>query len=117
MRDQRPWAGAAPPGAVYRVDVVSWPIEQCSGQAFCAEGFGPFVEWQVAFDHRGAALIALRDQLEQELGTGLGQWHEAQFVDDQQLDGCHLLLDAEQTALIAGLHQFVEQGSGGGEAD
>ncbi|CUH34252.1 hypothetical protein JSE7799_01047 [Jannaschia seosinensis] len=84
------------------------PVEQCAGQAFGAEGFGPFVERQVAGDHRGAALIALRDQLEQELCAGLAQRHEAQFVDDEQLDGGLLLLQAEQTALVARLHQLVD---------
>ena len=44
-------------------------VEESAGQPFGAEGFGPFVERQVAGDQRGAALIALRDQLEQELRT------------------------------------------------
>ena len=34
------------------VDVVGQPIEQCSGQTFGAEGFGPFVEGQFAGDQR-----------------------------------------------------------------
>jgi hypothetical protein len=86
-------------------------------QAFGAEGFGPFVERQVAGDHRGPALIALRDQLEQQFGAGLGQRYEAQLVDDQQFDGNHLLLDAKEPAFVARLHQLVDQRGGGGEAD
>lgn len=86
------------------VDVMGQPVEKGAGQAFRAEGFRPFVEWQVAGDHGGAALIALRDQLEQQLGPGLGERHEAQLVDDEQLDAGHLFLQAQQTALVAGLH-------------
>jgi len=74
------------------VDVVCQPVEKGAGQALGAEGFGPFVEGQVAGDQRGAALIALRDQFEQELGAGLGERHEAQFVDDEQFYGSQLLL-------------------------
>ena len=50
-----------------------------------------------------------RDQFEQELGAGLAQRHEAQFIDDQQFDLGQLALEAHQAFLIAGLHQFVNQ--------
>jgi len=46
------------------VDVVGQPVEERAGQTLGAEGFCPFVEWQAAGDHRGAALVALRDQLD-----------------------------------------------------
>lgn len=97
--------------------MVDQPIEQSAGQACGAESFGPFVKWQVAGDHRGAALIALRDHLEQKLGVDLGQRHEAQLVDDQQFDAGQLLLQARQAAFLAGLHQLVDQRGGGGEAE
>jgi len=84
-------------------------------QAFSAESFGPFVEWQVAGDHRGTALVALRDQFEQQLGTGFEQRHKTEFVDDQQFDGGQLLLQTDQAAFVARLHQFVHQRRGGGE--
>ena len=84
------------------VDVVGQPIEQCAGQAFGAEGFGPLVEWQVAGDHRGTALIALRDQLEQQFGAGFAERDEAQFVDDQQFDLGQLALQAKQALLVSG---------------
>ena len=52
-------------------DVMGQPVEERPGQAFGAEGLGPFLEGQVAGDQRGAALVALRDQFEQQLGAGL----------------------------------------------
>jgi hypothetical protein len=67
------------------VDVVGQPVEQRAGQTLGAEDLGPFVEGQVAGDQGGAAFVALRDQLEQQLGAGLGEGHEAQLVDDQEL--------------------------------
>jgi hypothetical protein len=51
--------------------VVGEPVEQRPGEALGAEGLGPFVERQVAGDQGRAALVALGDQLEQQLGAGL----------------------------------------------
>ena len=65
--------------------MVGQSIQQGTGEAFRPEGFSPFIEGQVAGDQRGAALIALRDQLKQQLSSGFAERHEAQFVDNQQL--------------------------------
>lgn len=91
------------------VDVVGQPVEKGAGQQLCSEGLGPFVERQVVGDERGTALIALGDHLEQQISAGLGQGHEAQFVDDEQFDGDHLLPDPEQAAFVAGIHQIADQ--------
>ena len=99
------------------VDVVGQPVEERPGQALGAEGFRPFIEGQVARDQRGSALVALRDQFKEQLGPSFGERDEAQFVDDQQLGVGHLFLDPQQATLVARLHQFVDQGRGGGEAD
>lgn len=80
-------------------------------------GERPFVKRQVAGDQRGTPFVALRDQLEQQLGAGLAQGHEAQLVDDQELVTHNLFLQTQQPTFIAGLHQFVDQRGGGGEAD
>lgn len=52
------------------VDVMGEPVEERAGQVLGAEGFRPFVEGQVARDQRGAALIALRNQFEEQLRPG-----------------------------------------------
>jgi hypothetical protein len=36
--------------------------------------FRPIVEWQVAYDQRGSALVALGDQFKQQLSPGFAQW-------------------------------------------
>lgn len=61
------------------------PVEQGAGQPLGTEDLGPLVERQVAGDHRGRALIALAEDLKQHLSAGLGQRHEAEFIDNQQL--------------------------------
>jgi hypothetical protein len=98
------------------VDMVGDAIEQCAGQTFGSQGFRPFIKREIAGDHSGAALVALRDQLEQQFGAGLGQRHEAQFIDDQQLVGGHLLLESEKTPLITRLHHLADQRGRRGEA-
>jgi hypothetical protein len=72
------------------------PVEQGAGEAFRAEDFGPFLEGQVAGHQGGSAFIALAEHLEEQLGAGLGQGHEAQLVDDQQFVAGDLLLKTEQ---------------------
>ena len=47
----------------------------------------------------GAALITLAEHLEQEFGAGLGEWHEAELVDDQQFVFCQLPLSPKQRVL------------------
>jgi hypothetical protein len=60
--------------------------------------------------------IALAEDLEEQLGAGLGQRHEAQFVNDQQFVAGEQLLEALQIFLIAGLDRQADQGGGAGES-
>ena len=99
------------------VDVVGKAVEQGSGEALGAEDFSPFGEGQVAGDHGGAALVTLAEGLEEQFRAGLGEQHEAMFIDDEQIVAGHLLLEAEQLLLVAGLDQFADQCGGGDEAD
>ncbi|RKF14574.1 MFS transporter, partial [Altericroceibacterium spongiae] len=85
-------------------DVMGQAIEERACETLGSEGFGPFVEGQVAGDQGGAAFVTLGDQLEQQFGAGLGERYEAQFVDDEQFVSDHLLLEAQETPLVARLH-------------
>ena len=93
------------------------PVEQGAGQPLGAEDLGPLVEGQVRGDQRRGLLVALREDLEQQLGAGLRQRHVAEFVHDQQILFGELLLKAQQALFVAGLEQLVDQRGGGGEAD
>src|SRR6202040_581263 len=81
------------------VDVVGQSVEQRTGQPLRPEHAGPLVEWQIAGDDGGAALIALAEDLEQELGAGRRKGYIAEFIDDQQLVTGQLALQAEQSLL------------------
>ena len=72
------------------------PFQQRAGEPFRAEDFRPFVEGQVGGHQDGAPLVALAEDLKEQLGTGPGQWDEAQFVDDQQIRTGKLTLQAAQ---------------------
>src|ERR1700751_6272250 len=63
------------------VDVVGQSVEQRTGQPLGPEHAGPLVEWQIAGDNGGAALVALAE----ELGAGRRKGYVAEFIDDQQL--------------------------------
>ena len=52
------------------VDVMSQPIEQRASQPFGAEDLGPFVEGQIRGHQRRRLLVALGEDLEQQLGAG-----------------------------------------------
>ena len=97
--------------------MVRQAIEERAGEPFGAEGLGPLVEGQITGDEGRAPLVAQGDHFEQQLGPGLGEGYEAEFVDDQQLVAGDLLLQAEQAPLVAGLHQRIDQRGGRGEAD
>jgi hypothetical protein len=75
--------------------------------------FAPFLETQIAGHRRWSAFVALGEHLEEQYGFGLGQWHEAQLVNDEQLVAGDLPLDAEQFFGVTGLDQFADlSGSG-----
>src|SRR5258705_5283559 len=99
------------------VDVVGQPVEQRTGQPLGPEHAGPLVERQIAGDEGGAALVALAEDFEQELGAGRRQRHIAELINDQQLVGRQLALSPEQPLLVPRLNQLVDQGSGRDEAD
>ena len=70
------------------VDMVGETIEEGSGKPFRAKDLGPLVEGQVGGYQDRASLLALAEHLEEQLGPSLRQRHEAQFVNDQQLETC-----------------------------
>ena len=91
-------------------------VEQRPGQALGTERLGPFVEGKIRGDENRGALVALRDELEQQLRSSLRQRDEAQLVDDQQLVVGELLLQPQQPSFIARFHEFMHERRGGDEA-
>ena len=81
------------------VDMVSEAIEERFGKPFRAKDLGPLVEGQVGCHQDRSSLVALAESLKEQLGPGLGQRHEAQFVNDQQPEIGQASLQVEQAPL------------------
>ena len=96
---------------------MSEAVQQGAGESLRAEDLGPLVEGQVGGDQDRTSLVLLAEDLEEEFRAGLGEWDEAQLVDDEQLEPGQLLLKVEQSSLVPGLDQLMDQRCGGGEAD
>ena len=60
---------------------------------------------QISGDQNGTPLLALAEDLEEQVRAGGGQGHVAQFVDDQQAEAGQILLQVEQRYLIPGFHR------------
>ena len=96
------------------VHVVGEAVQQCPGEPFRSEDLCPLVEGQVGGDQNGTRLVALTEDLEEQFRPGGGQRHEVQFVDDEEPEASQVALEVEQSAVVSGLHEFVDQGRGGG---
>ena len=60
--------------------------------------WGPLVEGEVGCDQDGAAFVALAEDFEEQFGASGGQGHEAQFVDDEELEVGQLALEVQQSS-------------------
>jgi hypothetical protein len=80
---------------------MSEPVEQRAGEPFGTEYGRPFIERQIAGDHRCTTLIPLAEYLEEQFRADRSERHIAQFIDDQQLDGVEVFLQRAQAALVA----------------
>ena len=95
--------------------MVGEAVEEGPGEPFRAKDLGPLVEGQVGGNQDRASLIALAEDLEEQLGSGLGQRHEAQLVDDQELETRQLPLQVEQPPFVPGFNQLVDKSGSGTE--
>ena len=96
--------------------MVGEAVQQRAGEALRAEDFGPLVESEIGGYKDGAPLVALAEHLEEQFRAGAGQLYKAQLVDDQQVEPRQLSLQIQEPSLVPGLHQFVDQCGGSGEA-
>lgn len=100
----------AVPVQLQDVHSVGQTIQQRSGQTFRSQDLGPLIKGQIRGDYRRAPLLALAEDLEQQFRPGLGQGHEAQFIDDQQFQRGQTLLHLQQASFFPGFHEFMDQG-------
>lgn len=66
--------------------VVAEAVEQCRRQLLVSEHPDPLAEGEIRGHERRAALVPVAEQIEEQLATGTVERHEAELVDDQQID-------------------------------
>ena len=93
--------------------MVTEAVEEGGGQLLIAEDLDPLGEREVGGDDRGAALVAVGDQVEEQFAAGPVGGDEAQLVDDQQGDAQVALVGARDGAVPAdqdlGFEQLQEE--------
>jgi hypothetical protein len=77
------------------MDVMREAVEERAGEPLGTEHGRPLIERQIARDQRAASLVALAEDLEQQLGPSRRERHIAEFVDDQELLAGELTLKAQ----------------------
>jgi site-specific DNA recombinase len=65
--------------------VVEQPVEEADGGGVLGQEPAPLVEGPVAGDAQGAAFVGGRDDAEQQLGAGVIERGEADFVDEDEV--------------------------------
>ena len=97
--------------------MVRQAIEQSGGELLVAEDPDPFGEGEIGGDDGRAALVAVGEDVEEQLAAGAVEWHEAELVADQEVDSLKLLLQAAQLPLVAGFDQVADEVGGLAEPD
>ena len=79
------------------------PVEQRRGELLVAEDLHPLAVGEVGGDDRRAPLVAVGEEVEQQLAAGALEGHEAELVDDQQRDPQVTLMEPRERELVARL--------------
>ena len=66
--------------------VVQEPVEDADGGGLLGQEPAPLLEGPVRSDSQGSAFVGAGDESEQQLGAGVVQGCEAEFVEDDQVD-------------------------------
>ena len=66
--------------------VVSEAVEEGCGELLVAEDFDPLGEGEVGGDDGRAALVAIGEQVEEQLAAGSIEGYEAELVEDDEVE-------------------------------
>ena len=69
----------------------------------------PFGKREVGRHHRGPSLVAIRDQIEEQLAADAVKGHEAELVNDEDVDPEEALLQPRKLTRVAGFEQLADQ--------
>jgi hypothetical protein len=85
-------------------------IEERRGEFLVARKHGdPLGKGEVGRDDRGPALVAIRNQIEEQLAADAVEGHEAELIDDQHVHSEQALLEPGELAAVAGLEQLAHE--------
>ena len=87
------------------------PVQQGHGQGLVLEELSPFSEGQVGGDHEGDPVVNGSAELEEQLGTLLGEGDETQFINDDELLAQRGLNEPWHLEFFLGDQQFIDQTS------
>ena len=96
---------------------MSKPVQKGAGESFGAKDLRPFLKGQVRSQHEAVMLIGPADDLEEQLGSGLGEGNISQFIDHQEMESLELFVQALQPFFFPALHELGDQVRGRIEAD
>jgi len=82
-------------------------IKQGRRHPLSLEDLLPFAEWKVRGDQQARSLVAIREDLEQQLGAGAIERQIPKLVADQQVDFIQLLQKPIELVLLLGFFQTV----------
>src|SRR5690606_4537458 len=89
---------------------VGEAIDERGGELLVSgEDLGPLAEGEIGRDDDGAALVARREEIEEELASGAIEGDEAELVDDEELEASETALEARELALVAGFEQGADE--------
>ena len=92
-------------------------IQESAGEPFGAQHLDPVLERQIGCDDEAGALVSAADDIEEQFGTGLGEWDVAEFVEDEQIEPFELLDEALQVVIVTLFEHMGNQGGNPEKAD
>ena len=92
--------------------VMREAVKQGGGELFIAGKHGhPFGKCEIRGNDCRPALVAIGDQVEEQLTADTVEGHEAQFVDDEDVDAQEPLLQPRELAPITRFEQLTDEES------
>jgi len=99
------------------VGAVGDTVEEGLAEAGVGEDRRPLRERQVGGDDDGGLLCPIGDDLEEHLGSDLGQGNVAHLIEGDQVPLLPSGESAAELAVVAGFDEFVDESGDGGESD
>jgi hypothetical protein len=83
--------------------------ERCGELLVASEDLDPFREGEVGRYEHAASLVALRDDIEEQLTTGAVEGHEAQLIKNQEVNAHETTLQTPELSSVSRLRQDAHE--------